>query len=233
MTNPVEQAFGYVFKDKRLLDEALTHCSILTAPNNERLEFLGDAVLGEVAAHLLFVAHPDWSEGELTTARTELVRGATLAKLAHEMHLGEHIQKLDATALSERMLASAVEAVLGAILIDGGHAPAQKAVEKLVGKLAEETSMASFNAKGALQELLQPAIPAEAIIYQPLEETGPAHERIYTVGLYIGKSSSTLAIGEGSTKKAAENAAAAKALKILKSDRQRLKKITNSYPQSL
>ncbi|MBI4197765.1 MAG: ribonuclease III, partial [Chloroflexi bacterium] len=139
--SPFEEAIGYVFKDKGLLRLALTHPSYInehpeeTGGSNQRLEFLGDALLGLVIGREMYRRYPEQGEGALTEARSRLVRGEALAKAARRLGLGEHLimgQGEQARGGNERdsNLADALEALVGAVLLDGGYRPAQQLVLK-------------------------------------------------------------------------------------------------------
>ena len=222
---PLEKALGVSFQQKRLLQQALVHGSYfnenpgLFAESNERMEFLGDAVLGIVSAHELFRTNPGWHEGELTQARVAVVRGDYLAAVAAGLDLGRHLymgRGEDAGGGRDRLanLAAALEAVVGALFLDQGYDAAQDLVVRL---LFDETSEADLravakDAKSALQEAVQgrgDAIPAYSIV----ETAGSDHDRRFTAEVTV--SGKVLGRGTGSRKSLAEQAAAKEALKGL------------------
>lgn len=234
----LEHELGHSFVRPELLVRALTHRSLAQetaqesgagAGDNERLEFLGDAVLGLVVAEVLFSAHPDWSEGELTRVRAQLVSRQHMAAVANVVELGNYLRLSrgeDRGGLRQKatVLSNAMEAVLGALFLDGGLEPVRVFVEKRVmGKaavlLAEEvrTGAALGNYKSALQEHLQ-AARAGVPVYRVRRESGPDHRKRFLVEVRLksaGEPGTALARGAGSTKKHAEQDAARRALEKL------------------
>ncbi|MBQ8080594.1 MAG: ribonuclease III [Clostridia bacterium] len=209
---PLMASVGYHFEDQSLLFRALRHPS-LSADNNQRLEFVGDAVLQLAISDRLFRDRPDYQEGKLTQARQHLVCEEALADIARKINLGHYLQ-MDRSAESgggreqSGALSDAMEAVLAAIYLDGGFAAAREVIDRLWP--ASET--ATEDAKSALQEYLQ-ALSLPLPEYRLDAEDGPAHERSFTVSVLIqGK---VFAQGEGRSKKQAQQAAALKALQQL------------------
>jgi ribonuclease III len=210
----MEEALGYAFLDKALLTLALTHPSTLQKKNNQRLEFLGDAVLEYCVSEMLYFRYPEASEGELTARRAALVCEETLCFLAEGLSLGKRLRMgrgEEQTGGREKpaILADAMEAVVAAVCLDGG----MDAAKALAGRLfADDEALAAQKGrddKGELQAYTQAqglGLPEYAVI----EETGPAHDRRYTAAVLVA--GERIASGDGGTKKAAEQAAAQAAL---------------------
>ncbi|KAA6461059.1 ribonuclease III [Acidobacteria bacterium AB60] len=232
----LETALGYSFGNPDLLIRALTHRSLAnerlqggeeTAENNERLEFLGDAVLGLVVAESMFLLHEDWREGELTRVRAQLVSRQHMAEVAASLELGRHLRLSrgeDRSGLRRKntVLSNAMEAVIGAIFLDGGLEPARTLVRtRVLGETAEQlarelhSGAALGNFKSALQEHLQ-ATRAGTPVYKVKSESGPDHRKRFLVEVRLkpaeGEPGKPLARGLGSTKKNAEQDAARRAL---------------------
>jgi len=229
----LESALGYAFRNPDLLLCALTHRSLAheqadyASADNERLEFLGDAVLGLVVAEAMFLLHPDWREGELTRVRARLVSRQHMAEVAASVDLSRHIRlsrSEDHTGLRRRatVLSNAMEAVLGAIFLDGGLEPVRTFVTRRVmgssaEALAEElrSGEALGNFKSALQEHLQ-ATHLGIPVYKVRSESGPDHRKRFLVEVRLkpteGEPGSPIARGTGTTKKLAEQDAARRAL---------------------
>jgi len=221
----MESKLAYTFRDPSLLELSLTHASWghekkTRLPHNERLEFLGDSVLQLVISEHLYRRFPDIPEGQLTKIRAHLVNRAALVKMAKNLDLGAHLKLGHAEAAQggrERSsnLANAMEAVIGAMFLDGGF----DAARDLILSNSEETLKSLHdnpepdNTKGILQERLHKE--GKQAIYQILSETGPAHQKHFHAsvevdGIMIGE-------GRGSTKKEAETHAARAALASLQS----------------
>ena len=229
----VEAVLGVSFADAALLQTALTHPSYANehpddAPqDNERLEFLGDAVLGMIVARMLYQRFPEVSEGHLTEWRAFLVCGPTLSRVAGRLDLGRWLRLgrgEDQTGGREREgnLERAYEAVVGAIYLDGGLDAARTFVRaSLADDLATlESNPEPLNPKGALQELAQRVGRADddgasRPEYVLLAETGPDHLRHYEVAVEVG--GEMLGRGEGASKQQAEKEAAMEALTVLRS----------------
>lgn len=202
----------YSFKDAGLLKLALTHPS-LNARNNQRLEFLGDAVLQLIISRRLYVKHPSLHEGMLTQLRQKLVCEQALAKVARRIGLGAHLLMDKGFEQSggrdmDGPLSDAVEAVLAAVYMDGGMDAAQRVADCLFVDQPEEES----DPKSALQELLQARGDA-APSYETVLEEGPAHDRRFTVAVLAD--GAEISRGTERSKKRAEQEAARKALKTL------------------
>lgn len=211
---------GHGFRDPSLLEEALTHKSYAyergTLRHNERLEFLGDSVLAAVVAHRLFLDHPAEDEGRLSKLKASLVSRPTLARWAEDAELGEHLRLgsgEEATGGRERpsILANALEAVIGALYLDGGYEAARRFVERRF--LAERGGFVETDFKSRLQEVVQKRhkVPPE---YRLVETKGPDHDKTFQVTVLVG--SRTLGAGSGKTKKEAEQDAARDALRRVK-----------------
>lgn len=218
----LEKNIGVVFNNADLLKEALTHRSYLNEhpewryPHNERLEYLGDAVLELAVSEELFSKYPDFSEGQMTVLRAALVNWERLGKVGAEIGLHDFIltsrgEKGDSGKAWGVILANAVEALIGAIYLDQGFPAAKQFVQKFVlVHLPEIIESRSYrDAKSELQECIQEKLRITPT-YKVLEETGPAHRRTFRVGVYFGDK--LIAEGEGSSKQEAELEAAKRAL---------------------
>jgi len=236
----LESALGHEFAKPELLLCALTHRSLvnqrsrsdadeagLQPTDNERLEFLGDAVLGLVVGEALFLSHPEWQEGELTRVRAQLVSRQHMARVAEALSLGDHLRLSrgeDRSGLRRKstVLSNAMEAVIGALFLDGGLETVRAFARRFVmGNTVEEiaeqlrSGAALGNYKSALQERLQ-AERAGAPVYRVKSESGPDHRKRFLVEVRLkpaeGEPGKPLARGTGTTKKHAEQDAARKAL---------------------
>jgi ribonuclease-3 len=239
----LESAIGYSFSDPALLVRALTHRSLANeqtqqngdaSPDNERLEFLGDAVLGLAVGEAMFLKHPDWREGELTRVRAQLVSRQHIAEVAAALELGKYLRLSrgeDRSGLRRKntVLSNTMEAVLGAMFLDGGLEPVRLFVRRHVtGQAAEHlarelrSGAALGNYKSALQEHLQGA-HLGAPVYKVKSESGPDHRKRFLVEVRLkpaeGEPGKPLARGMGSTKKHAEQDAARRALTRLSKSR--------------
>jgi len=213
-------ALRHAFADPALLQTALTHRSF-GSPNNERLEFIGDGILNCVIAVALFRRHPDLAEGELSRLRANLVRQDALHRLAVTLSIGKYLRLGEGELKSggaERpsILADAVEALIGAVYLDGGFEAAQTVIACLYLPLFDELMQGQPNkdAKTRLQEWLQGRkrpLPR----YLLIEASGAAHEQRFEVACEI-ENPAIRAIGHGSSRRLAEQAAADSALKVLK-----------------
>ena len=202
------KALGYTFRDEALLRRALTHPSV-GKNDNQRLEFLGDAVLQYLMSDALYRAHPDEREGALTHRRALLVCEAALSPIAKKLGLGEALIMDKGEELS--VLCDTMEAVLAAVYLDGGMEAARGVVERCWPD-EDEVSRPLQDAKGALQEELQKH-GGETPTYEIVGQSGPPHSPVFRAAVYRG--GECLAEGEGKSKKAAEQAAALAALKKL------------------
>ncbi len=220
----VQEIIGYRFIDNGLLALALTHRSYSSTSSdndesNERMEFVGDSVLGLVIAHQLFKDHPDWREGELTKVKALLVNETTLAEVGKEIGLNKHIllsAEEEKSGGSERasIVSDAMESVIAAIYLDGGFDTAKKFVlEQIYSRKADVRADSSQrNYKGELLELAQgrgESMPR----YDVVSQTGPDHEKTFNVVVSIN--GRALGSGIGLSKKEAEQKAAAEALERL------------------
>jgi len=210
---------GHAFRDPALLGTALTHASAAFERDgtrgNERLEFLGDAVLGLVVAELLYESHPDWREGELTRARAALVNGRVLAEQALALGLVDYLvlgrtERRSGGAKKARVLANLFEAVIGAIYLDGGFAPVRALVVRCFGDALTGEAMLQRDPKTRFQEWAHATLQATPR-YVLLKDSGVenADDR-FTVSVRIGDD--PWGEGSGRTKQVAERAAAAAAL---------------------
>ncbi|HXF44282.1 MAG TPA: ribonuclease III [Candidatus Paceibacterota bacterium] len=220
----LEEKIGVDFRNKALLLEAVTHRSYLNenpgvrTGNNERLEYLGDAVLELVVTERLFNEFPESQEGELTLIRAALVNYVMLARVAREIGLEGYIllsrgEAKDLGKAREVILANAIEAVIGAIHLDKGYEAAKTFIERnIIRHLKEVTENGAYrDPKSKLQELIQEKMKSTPT-YSVLEEKGPDHAREFIVGVYFG--GELQAKGSGSSKQEAENKAAEEALKV-------------------
>lgn len=210
----LETKLGHRFKDSGLLERALTHASVrggkIARFDNERLEFIGDRVLGLAIAEILNQQYPEASEGELARRYNRLVRGEACAKVARNMELGAHLILSDSEADSggrdkTTILADAAEALLGAVFIDGGFEKARTVVRKLWQEQSEPVPEVAVDAKSALQEWAQGqglALPK----YTVVSRKGPDHAPRFTAEVII--TGRAPAQGEGASKRIAEQAAA-------------------------
>lgn len=217
----LQKTLGHSFRDATLLQLALTHPSVLhetgkPQPTNQRLEFLGDAVLQLVLSQALYQHYPQFPEGQLTKARAKLVNGLNLAKHARNVELGPHLlisrgEDMHGGRDRPSALADTFEAIVGAIFLDGGYEMAADFVlREFAGELRDlNASPEIHNPKGELQELLQ-SDSSEAPSYTVVSATGPDHDRCFVCEVaHMGRK---LATGQGKSKKEAESAAAAAAL---------------------
>lgn len=236
----LEAALGHDFASPELLVRALTHRSLANQRalddagdeaaadgDNERLEFLGDAVLGLVVGEALFLLHPEWQEGELTRVRARLVSRHHMAEVAADIELGDYLRLSrgeDRSGLRRKstVLSNTMEAVIGALFLDGGLEPVRvfarrhvmgEAVEHLARELRSGAALGNY--KSALQEHLQ-AARAGTPVYRVKSESGPDHRKRFLVEVRLkpaeGEPGKPLARGTGSTKKHAEQDAARRAL---------------------
>ena len=223
MIKDLEIAIGYRFRNITLLQNALTHSSYAneywhdSLKSNERLEFLGDSILGMVVAEHLYRNFPDRPEGELTRMRADMVCEKSLAVIAEKLQLGSHLQLGHGEAqsggrLRPSILADAVESVIAACFLDGGMAPAESFIRRFVLCNVPSVQMKNRDYKTALQELVQQK-KNQQLSYRLIGESGPDHDKEFAVevslnGEVVGK-------GVGSSKKRAEQDAARDAIAAL------------------
>jgi ribonuclease-3 len=220
----LESVLGHEFRDSRWLWQALTHSSRIperTAEDctgdNEKLEFLGDAVLELLVSEELVRTFPDWREGQLSKSRASLVNEASLCTVAQRLDLGKHLrlsrgEEKTGGRLKPALLADAYEAVVAAIYLDAGLEAARQFVQKSLVEVALTAAAGNLGRpdhKSALQELLQ-ARGMSPCNYRVVEEAGPDHEKTFRVEVRI--TGELTAAGTGKTKKEAEQAAAVAAL---------------------
>lgn len=231
----LEERLCHKFSKRELLERALTHSSAvpelrsaatqgsenLSPPaDNERLEFLGDAVLELLASEYLLAAFPEWTEGQLSKSRARIVNASSLEAAAKRLRLGEHLrlgrgEEKTGGREKQTLLADAFEAVVAAIYLDGGLGAARTVLQRVLFEQALEERgerIAESDRKSALQEFLQGRgqPPAE---YRLAGESGPDHQKVFQIEVWVN--GECLAKGEGSTKKEAEQQAARSALEQL------------------
>lgn len=211
----LEKKIGYQFHDKELLRHALRHSSYVNEKHmkkhecNERLEFLGDAVLEVVSSEFLFFENQTMPEGELTKKRASMVCEPSLAFCAKDIDLGEYLllgkgEEATGGRKRESVTSDAMEALIGAIYLDGGFASAKEFIHRFILNDLENKKL-FFDSKTILQEIVQ-ANFKEAISYRLVREEGPDHDKSFHVMVYIGEEE--YGLGKGRTKKAAEQEAA-------------------------
>jgi len=230
----LEERLGHKFSNRELLERALTHSSAIPElrggaelppdsahlSDNERLEFLGDAVLELLASEHLLAAFPEWSEGQLSKSRARIVNASSLEAAARRLRLGEHLrlgrgEEKTGGREKQTLLADAFEAVVAAVYLDAGLGAARELLQRtLLEQALEERGerIAESDRKSALQEFLQGRgqAPAE---YRLAGESGPDHQKVFRIEVWIN--GECLARGEGTTKKEAEQQAARSALEHL------------------
>jgi len=223
-----EKKIGIIFKDKNLLKQAFTHRSYLNErpswhlPHNERLEFLGDAVLELITTEYLYIKFPEKPEGELTNLRAALVNSETLAKVGRELEMGNYLflskgEKKDTGKARQYILANAFEAFIGAAYLDNGYEAARVFIEKYLLCLTESILKNNLwrDSKSYFQEKAQ-EINGVTPCYKVLREWGPDHNKNFEIGVFLKEE--LVAKGEGLSKQEAEQMAATEALKKKKWD---------------
>lgn len=218
----LQSAIGYQFKDESLLIQSLTHPSYMVRAedkesSNQRLEFLGDAVLELIISEHLFQKFSKHREGRLTQYRSTLVKSAALVELAEELNISQYLRvnNLGTHSKPENLPSSkedALEALVGAIYLDSDFPTAREVVLNWYGDITEQLKILneSHNPKGQLQERLQPTIGNDKIQYKVVKENGPSHSKTFEVELIVGEQSCST--GTGKSKKEAEEQAARKVL---------------------
>jgi ribonuclease-3 len=221
-----EEISGVVFKNKELLKRAFTHRSYLNenrgaeSSHNERLEFLGDAVLELMVTEYLFEKYPDSNEGDLTAYRASLVNAVTLSEAAQKINVNDFLllskgETKDIGKARQSILANTMEAIIGAIYLDQGYDSAKYFISKnlfhLIDRIVADKSW--IDAKSKFQEKAQ---EKESLtpMYKSLKEDGPDHDKRFTVGVFL--ENELIAEGEGMSKQEAEQEAARKALEVKK-----------------
>jgi ribonuclease-3 len=219
-----QEKIGYRFQREGLLRQALTHSSYANErhmkklSDNERLEFLGDAVLEIISSEFLFMNYPDLPEGDLTRLRASIVCEPTLAMCTEQLELGKFLylgkgEEHTGGRNRKSILSDALEAVIGAIYLDGGFANAKEFVLKYILTDIEHKKL-FYDSKTILQEVVQGE--HEELHYVLADESGPDHDKSFNVEVHVGNR--IVGKGTGHTKKAAEQEAAYRALLILKKD---------------
>ena len=223
MIKDLETAIGYRFKNITLLQNALTHSSYAnerwhnSLMSNERLEFLGDSILGMCVAEYLYKTFPDRPEGELTRMRADMVCEKTLAAVANRIELGKHLmlgngEEQGGGRSRNSILADAVESVIAASFLDGGMAAAQQFIQKFILVEVPVTKLHNADYKTALQELVQQK-KNQVLSYTLVGESGPDHDKRFEVEVKLnGK---VVGVGSGSSTKRAEQDAARAAIEAL------------------
>lgn len=221
----LEQLIEYHFSNRELLENAMRHSSYVNEfhnqkmSDNERLEFLGDAVLEIVSSEYLYRNYPKMPEGDLTKFRASIVCEPTLALCTREMELGKYLylgkgENLTGGRKRKSILSDALESVIGAIYLDGGFEEAKSFVHRFILTDIENKKL-FYDSKTILQEIVQGSY-TEVLNYALLSEEGPDHDKRFTVEARIGEK--VIGHGTGHTKKAAEQEAAYQALLLLKKD---------------
>lgn len=215
----LEKKIDYVFQNKSLLKQALTHSSyaneqkIRKNGDYERLEFLGDAVLELISSEFLFNEHPDMSEGNLTKLRSSLVCEPALAQCAKEIDLGSYMllgkgEESTGGRYRESITSDVMEALIGALYLDGGFKTAKEFILKYI--LSDiENRILFYDSKTVLQEIIQTK-PNQKLIYELIDEIGPDHNKEFVVEATLN--GEKIGLGQGKTKKAAEQKAAYEAI---------------------
>jgi ribonuclease III len=229
-TFELERRLAYEFKNPSFLEEALRHSSFVNEQpqqqkrDNERLEFLGDAVLNLVIGHMLLSRFPDFEEGDLSRMRSTLVNEAKVAAVARSLGLGFHVQlgkgeSLTGGSEKNSILANTLESIIAAVYLDGGYEAAFRLIENHFSDFIgfDRDIAATYDYKSRIQELLQTG-QCEKPIYSVIEETGPDHDKSFRVSLSVKNIHTE---GYGKSKKHAEQDAAQKAFEILAADKMR------------
>ena len=220
MIKDLEAAIGYRFQNITLLQNALTHSSYANERwhnsllSNERLEFMGDSILGMVVAEYLYRNFPDRPEGELTRMRADMVCETSLAQIALRLDLGKHLllghgEERFGGRTRPSILADAVESVIAATFLDGGMAAAESFIERFVLCDVPVSKMHNTDYKTALQELVQQK-KNQVLFYRLVGESGPDHDKTFTAQVLLNEE--VIGEGSGSSKKRAEQDAARAAL---------------------
>jgi ribonuclease III len=217
-----QEKIGYVFIDQKLFTQAFVHRSFINEnqksglKHNERLEFLGDAVLELIVTDFLYLQYIDKTEGELTAHRAALVNAVTLSEVADDLDINKLMllskgEARDTGKARQSILADAVEALIGAIYVEGGYEPAKLFVTTFLLSKIEDVIQRGLlkDAKSKVQEKAQ-EIFGVTPMYKVLKETGPDHDKKFSVGIYFGKD--LIAEGGGKSKQEAEQKAANNAI---------------------
>ncbi len=218
-----EEKLGIKFKNKKLLQTAFTHRSFINEnrkgvkEHNERLEFLGDAVLELVATFFLYKKYPEKNEGDMTSYRSALVNAVTLSEVASKLNMNDFLllskgEAKDTGRARQIILANTMEAFIGALFLDQGYEVTEAFIKKhitaLIDKIVENESW--LDAKSHFQEMAQEVVGVTPL-YETIAEIGPDHDKKFTVGVFLGREK--VAEGEGKSKQDAEQEAAKGGLK--------------------
>lgn len=223
MIKDLETAIGYRFHNITLLQNALTHSSYAnerwhdSLMSNERLEFLGDSILGMVVAEYLYRSFPDRPEGELTRMRADMVCETTLASVAEQVDLGRHLllghgEEQGGGRSRNSILADAVESMIAASFLDGGFEAAKGIIQRFILSDVPVKKLHNVDYKTALQELVQQK-KNQQLLYTLAGESGPDHDKHFQVEVSLN--GTVVGVGSGSSKKRAEQAAASAAIEKL------------------
>ena len=223
MQNDLEKGLGYTFRDKALLTNALTHSSYANERretgmhDNERLEFLGDSILGFVVASYLYHTFPDRPEGDLTRIRADLVCERNLARAAATIRLGEHLllghgESQSGGRKRDSIVSDAMESVIAASFLDGGFEAAKGIIDRLILSDVPSGKTRNEDFKTALQELVQRK-KDQILQYELIGESGPDHDKRFDVRVLLN--GTPVGSGSGSSKKRAEQSAAEDAISKL------------------
>lgn len=218
----LEAKIGYTFKNRALLQQALTHSSYANERKTnrikdyERIEFLGDAVLELVSSEFLYKTYPDYLEGEMTKLRSTYVCEPALAFCARDLHLGDYLYLGKGEALTggkdrDSILADCVESIIGAIFLDSDFEHAKSFIHRCVLSDLENKRLFS-DSKSSLQEMVQKE-GKQQIVYTLIEESGPEHQKIFKVEVTLDEQS--IGVGQGKSKKLAEQNAAYEGIRFL------------------
>ena len=219
----LEEKLEYYFKNSSYLENALTHSSFANESHepqssNERLEFLGDSILGMTVADFLYANCPGMHEGKMSRLRAELVCEESLYGVAAEMGLGEYLnlgrgEELNGGRERPSILADAVEAVIAAMYLDGGLSEAQKFIDRVIlSQFTEDRKFVNRDWKTELQERVQ-RVSGRILTYELTAESGPDHSKVFTFDAKVN--GETVGTGTGRSKKEAEQAAARSALEAM------------------
>lgn len=217
----LEEKLNYIFRQKDLVMTALTHSSYANehrCVSNERLEFVGDSVLGMVTAEYLYQNYPQLPEGKMTKLRAEIVCEQSLWEVANKLGLGDFLrlgrgEELSGGRQRHSILADCVEALIAAIYLDGGAEPAKNFIHTyILSRLSDATTVLMHDWKTELQELVQQK-PGRTVTYELIGESGPDHMKRFTAAVSLDNT--LVGTGEGSTKKEAEQMAARAAMEAM------------------
>ena len=220
----LEQLIEYHFSNRELLENAMRHSSYVNEfrnqkmSDNERLEFLGDAVLELASSEFIFHNYPKMPEGDMTKLRASIVCEPTLAQCAADIELGSFLrlgkgEEMTGGRKRDSIVSDAMEALIGAIFLDGGFANAKEFVGKYILNDVENKKL-FYDSKTILQEIVQSAFKGEKINYHLVKEEGPDHDKTFVVQVFVGEKE--FAVGSGRTKKSAEQKAAYETIITLK-----------------